>query len=220
MSIVLTVILAAIIAFMALRGRQQGAVATLLILLGWVVGILVIYFAAGPISEWLYTHFAASWAAGLVEEQLTPDNLALIARYPQAGIQTVLNSLPDILLGQAVDDAQAAAIAAQGDLANTITEQLLHAHIVGQIETMAAVVILTVCRIVFSALSNRARFRRAKKKRVIGLLLGAVEGLGAGFVYALLLLELTELRILSPFWLTNAVSRLLSVLSQINIFLM
>lgn len=209
-------ILVLVFVFLILRGWRQGVMATLLRLLGWVVAAFVIIGWAGEWSGRVYESVVEKPVTAAVSAAIPADAVNAMNDTADAveSLQGVLDELSGILGGREIDASSADAIVAMlrqdgASLADAITQTVLEPVLLGVLQAVISLGILIVCLFVFRGLSrlsahgSRGRGILGKVNKILGGVLGAVEGLAVSYVYAFLLSALASA--LTVDWLTPAI---------------
>ncbi len=213
MSIVYDIVLVAIGILLIVRGWRSGALATLLVLLGWAVAAFIIVGYVPQWSEAIYRGYVEAYAVDTVAAAIPPETVSAMNSGADAmqSIQSILDQLGGIMGGQVVDPQSVAAIESalrqdSGSLALSITEQVLEPMLMSLVRGALSVAVLAVSLAVFRFLSRRSARRRrgrgilGKTNQILGGALGVAEAYVVSMIYAQLLSILASA--LTVDWLT------------------
>lgn len=195
MSVVYDLILVAVFAFVVWRGWRRGFLATLLWLAGWGVALFIIAGWGGIWTERIYTNQVEPWVVSSVEKVIPAGTEASMNSGADAveSIQGILDSLDGPLGGQRVTASAAASISGalrqnSTDLAEGIARSVLRPALISVLKGIVFAAILFVVMFVFRLLSRRAARRQgshgvlSKANRLLGILLGGLEGMAVAYV--------------------------------------
>ncbi|MCD7845473.1 MAG: hypothetical protein LUG57_06420 [Oscillospiraceae bacterium] len=216
MSWVYDFILVAMFLSMIFKGWRQGMVSALLRMLGWAVALVLITTWSASWSQTVYDNYVEAPVVSAVESAIPADAITAMNSGADAldDVQEVLDNLGGLLGGQVVSDSDLNTIISLlrtdgTTLAQAIVQAILEPVLLVVIQILLSILILIVSLLLFGLLARLAVSRRRggsilnRTNRILGGVMGALEALITGYIYAYVLSQLAAF--ITASWISSEI---------------